>query len=636
MGEQLQGRFTGSLLVTARPARGPLDAVLLVEQTRDGFSGSVWTSSGGARIVPDLQVPLSAALTPDGRTILVMADDRGSEVGHVHAFPVDRSGPALDVTPTLGEYVLRGIDVAPDGRQLALTTVDADGFTLRVIALDRQSAAAAAQGVVAAAAAAQGGTGGQLRADEPRTLFRSSSEAWNGILSADGRLAAVETTDHNPGMRRFAVTVVDVETAAVIAALVDGPLGPVRRIRFSGVPGDPRLLAYTERTGFARPVVWDPLADQRIDIELPDLAGDVLPLDWDAASGRILLCHVDAGVHHLYEHTLATGETARIDHPDGAYVELDVGDAYPDVFSSHYGADGRLRLVGSRWDVPVHVLECAGDGVLRTVVSPAKVPAGAHLASETLTSRDGTPVQLWWGAPTGVTPRATILVVHGGPTYTIPDRYDPSAQAWLDAGYAYASLNFRGSVTFGRAFREGFWGRSGDPELEDIEAALAFLASRGLGDPRSTFISGASYGGHLTLLALGRLPDRFAGGLAVVAMADWTTAFAAMNPALQAAWRGFIGGTPETEPEKFARYSAISFVDKVRAPAWLWQGEFDSRTPAAQAQRYHDALKAAGGDVVIEWFPGGHTAASLGALDYMQRRMEELVERALRGERWSA
>jgi dipeptidyl aminopeptidase/acylaminoacyl peptidase len=108
-----------------------------------------------------------------------------------------------------------------------------------------------------------------------------------------------------------------------------------------------------------------------------------------------------------------------------------------------------------------------------------------------------------------------------------------------------------------------------------------------------------------------------------------------MNPALQAAWRGFIGGTPETEPERFARYSAISYVDQVRAPVWLWQGEFDSRTPAAQAQRYSEALRAAGGDVVIEWFPGGHTGASLEALEYVQARMMDLVERALRGERWA-
>jgi dienelactone hydrolase len=611
--EQRPRRFDHPLLVTMRPARGPLDAALLVEQTRDGSSGSVWTPARGAVPVPNLEVPLSAALSPDARTVFVMADDRGSEVGHVHAFPVDRSGPAVDCTPALSDYVLRGIDVQPDGGALALTTVDADGFTLRVIPL---------------------GAGGEP--GEARGVFHSVNEAWDAILSADGSLAAIETTDHNPGTRRFAVTVVEVATATVLATLSDGPTGPVRRVRFSAVPGDDRLLCYTERTGYARPVVWSPRTGRRTDVELPDLAGDVLALDWDAAHGRILLCHVDAGIHRLLEHDLATGTTERVEHPVGACVELDTGDAYPDVFSSHYAADGSLRLVTSRWDVPVHVLGRGADGATRVLVPPAPVPAGQRLASQTLVSRDGSPVQLWWAVPEGRTPRATILAVHGGPTYTIPDRYDPSAQAWLDAGYAYASLNFRGSVTFGRAFREGFWGRTGDAELEDVEAALGWLAGRGLGDPRSTFITGPSYGGFLTLLSLGRLPDRFAGGLAIVAMADWAAAYESMNPALQAAWRGFIGGTPETAPELFARYSPISYVSSVRAPVWLWQGEYDSRTPASQAQRYHDALRAAGGDVVIEWFPGGHTAPGLAALELVQGRMETLVERALRGERWSA
>ncbi|MEI7743043.1 MAG: prolyl oligopeptidase family serine peptidase [Chloroflexota bacterium] len=613
MTQERPQRFDLPLLVTMRPARGPLDAALLVYQSRDGSSGAVWTPAGGAVPIAGLQVPLSAALSPDGRTLFVMADDHGSEVGHIHAFLVDGSGPAIDCTPALGGYVVRGIDIRPDGRALALTLVDGDGFTLRLIPL-----------------VADGEPG------DARTLFHSASEAWNGILSADGSLAAIETTGHNPGTRRFAVTVVDVASATVVAVLTDGPLGPVRRIRFSAVPGDDRLLAYTERSGFARPVVWNPRTGERIDIGLPDLAGDVLPLDWDAATGRVLLCHVDGGIHHLLEHSLTTGRTEPIDHPDGACVELDTGDAYPDVFSSHYAADGSLRLVTSRWDVPVHVVGQARDGAARVLVAPAPVPAGQRLASQTLTSRDGTPVQLWWAAPDDCTPRGTILSVHGGPTYTVPDRYDPSAQAWLDAGYACASLNFRGSVTFGRAFREGFWGRTGDAELEDVEAALDWLAGRGLADPRSTFMTGPSYGGFLTLLSLGRLPDRFAGGLAIVAMADWAAAYASMNPALQAAWRGFIGGTPETEPERFARYSPISYVDKVRAPVWLWQGQFDSRTPASQAQRYADALRAVGGDVVIEFFPGGHAAPGLTELEFIQERSEALVERALRGERWSA
>jgi hypothetical protein len=91
--EQLQRRFAAPLLVTVRPARGPLDAALLVEQTRDGSSGAVWIPGIGTRVASGPQVP-GRRTHPDAATLLIMADDRGSEVGHVHAFPVDRRSRA--------------------------------------------------------------------------------------------------------------------------------------------------------------------------------------------------------------------------------------------------------------------------------------------------------------------------------------------------------------------------------------------------------------------------------------------------------------------------------------------------------------------------------------------------------------
>ena len=68
----MRRRFESPLLVTMRPARGPLDAALLVEQTRDGSSGTVWIPGSGTIPVPGLQVPLSAALTPDAATLLML------------------------------------------------------------------------------------------------------------------------------------------------------------------------------------------------------------------------------------------------------------------------------------------------------------------------------------------------------------------------------------------------------------------------------------------------------------------------------------------------------------------------------------------------------------------------------------
>jgi acetyl esterase/lipase len=422
-----------------------------------------------------------------------------------------------------------------------------------------------------------------------------------------------------------------------VAVLSDGPEAPVHRVCFAPRPGDPRLLVETERSGFVRPCVRDPRTGARIDVELPELRGDVLALDWDATRDRLLLLHVDGGVHRLLEHNLVTGHTEALDLPPGAYAEPDVADVHPLVFASYYAPGGTLRLVRSRWDLPLHVLERREDaGELRPVVEPAPVPPGRPFESHLVQSRDGTAAQLWVGTPADPTAaRATILFVHGGPNLATVDRYDPSAQAWLDEGFVYAALNYRGSVTFGRAFREGFWGSLGDRELEDIEAAVGWLGDRGLAGPESLFITGESYGGHLTLLSLGRLPGLFAGGLAHVALADWTTAYEGMNPALQAAWRGFIGGTPETAPERFARYSAITYVDRVRAPAWLDQGQHDTRTSPKQAQRYADALRAAGGDVALDWFEGGHAPTGLEALRVSQARMFDLVDRRLRGRRWS-
>ncbi|WP_260327899.1 S9 family peptidase [Streptomyces sp. Ag109_O5-1] len=74
---------------------------------------------------------------------------------------------------------------------------------------------------------------------------------------------------------------------------------------------------------------------------------------------------------------------------------------------------------------------------------------------------------------------------------------------------------------FGRRFREGFMPAIGDRELEDIEAAVRWPVAEGVADPDKVFVTGASYGGFLSLLSVGRLPGLSAGAPAHVPMADW-------------------------------------------------------------------------------------------------------------------
>ncbi|WEK61685.1 MAG: prolyl oligopeptidase family serine peptidase [Candidatus Microbacterium colombiense] len=597
--EALDARFAVPFLLTVRPVPGADDLALLVENHPDGARGRVWRAPAAPGDLLPFPVGVGAILTADGRYVVDLDDDGGSEVGGLVALAVDGS-ERIPLTPGRAPYVLRGLESSYDGSAVVATVVDEDGFHVLVIP------------------AAPWGA--------PRVVYSNPVEAWYGQISPDGTLVSVDTTAHNPSIRRPLVTVVDGATGATVATLDDLPDGPIRAVRFAAEAGDDRLLVNTERSGFSRPAIWHVRTGERVDFDLPALAGEVIPVDWHSASGRILAVHVDDGIHRLVEITEADA-AVRLVVEGGSVAEPDVADLHPFQWASYYAPDGAIRATRSSWHVPLHVVEVAADGTAATIIEPAPVPAGRPLESTMVTSADGTRVQLWSGRPAGEV-RGTVLEIHGGPNLVTVDRYDPSAQAWLDAGFAYSSLNYRGSVTFGRAFREGFWGVGGDREIEDVDAAIAWLRTQELADPASTFITGASYGGHMTLLSVGRLPELFAGGLAHVAVAEWSAAIASMNPAVRSVWSSWV------PPEMVQRFSAITYLADVRASVWINQGSVDTRTPIVGVQRYVDELSADGGDVVLDIFEGGHEPTGLAGAVHDQRRMHELALRALAGQRW--
>ena len=416
----------------------------------------------------------------------------------------------------------------------------------------------------------------------------------------------------------------DVASGERVAVLDDLPAGPIRAVRFIGH----RLLVNTERTGFARPAVWDPLTGERRDHDLPDLRGDVIALDGD--EHHVLVLHVRDGLHRLGLLDIEDGTVEIVREGTGSYADPDVASSASHYAASFLGSDGEPRVFEQTWATPPRLITRDGQ----ELCASAPVPDGTPFASVMIPSRDGTPVQLWWARPPGEI-AGTVLEVHGGPNLVTTDHYSPDAQAWLEEGFAYASLNYRGSVTFGRAFREGFWGCAGDREIEDVAAAVEWLRGAGLADPATTFITGASYGGHLSLLSAGRLPDAFAGALAIVAMADWKAAFADdMNPAIHAAWMNFLTVGELPFEETVAKFSPLTYVGDVTASVWLFQGEHDTRTPPTQANHYAGALRAAGGDVLIEFFDAGHEPVGLDGRLYTQRRMLALARAALAGRRW--
>jgi dipeptidyl aminopeptidase/acylaminoacyl peptidase len=151
-------------------------------------------------------------------------------------------------------------------------------------------------------------------------------------------------------------------------------------------------------------------------------------------------------------------------------------------------------------------------------------------------------------------------------------------------------VNYRGSTGYGSAWRDAIEGRPGLTELEDVAAVHDWAVQSGLADPQKCVVAGASWGGYLTLLAMGTQPERWAVGAAGVPVADYLAAYEDEMEPLRAFDRALFGGSPEELPDLYRECSPMTYVDEVRAPVLVWAGENDPRCPIRQIDNYLDAL----------------------------------------------
>jgi dipeptidyl aminopeptidase/acylaminoacyl peptidase len=407
-------------------------------------------------------------------------------------------------------------------------------------------------------------------------------------------------------VQHFNLIAFDTATGAQIAELWDGDGTSIEPLGFSPQAGDLRLAGTTNRSGVKRPFIWNPRSNERIDLDFPDLQGEVVPLDWSPNGKRLLLCQFTQAIQQLYLYELTAHSLKKLDHPSGTFGLYAIAGTY-------FGTEGEIF---AQWQAAAHPSQLIGLDAqtgkkTRIVLTAGDVPEGHPWRSISFPSSDRQMIQGWLGVPDGPGPFPTILHTHGGPTSVMTERWLPESQAWIDHGFAFLTINYHGSTTFGREFEEKLWGNLGFWEMEDLAAARNWLVDEGISQPDEILLTGISYGGYITLMGLGKLPDLWAGGMAGIAISDWTMMHEDASDALRGYEVALFGGTPQEKPEQYRISSPITYAENVKAPVLIIQGRNDTRTPARPIEVYEQRLKVLGRPIEVHWFDAGHWGAGV-------------------------
>ena len=561
------------------PVMGKMAArpLLQVRAEQPPPAGATSANDAGAAVYLDPQVAVrNSWLSPDGRRALVATTPKGYDAGRVAQMPryITPSGyPEM-------ENQLPHVGRNPEAPQ-TLWLVDVEGrsarqvdiLALKGIAVDPLAGLRAAQKLPPLAG--------------PRP-FAAVDARW----SPDSRqvVAQIATHDHRD------VWLAAVDPASGTASARHHLAGLwVLKLDFGFLP-DGRLWFQSESGGTMGLYVGDG-RDTRAVVNGPFEAAFVQwspdgkrayftcnrrqPTDWE-------VCRVEADGSGLRELTALDGGV-------GSQVVFDAFRLSPDgrqLAVRHSGPllPMQLSLVDAETGATRRITDMRGDAMkakAAELVAPRFVPIPSSRFKGQL-----------WGKlhrPESLDPARRyplVLILHGGNAVQGAGRRLASqreglfAQFLVAQGYLVLEVDYRGSLGYGRDFREAVHGRLGFAEIEDYRDAVDYMVAQHQVGRDQVGAYGCSYGGYLAYMAAFQAPDVFKAVAAANGWSDWTATYN-NNP-------GSLLDSPELNPEAFAASSATTHAHKLATQLLILHSIDDTAVTYEHAVRVVQKLLDAG------------------------------------------
>jgi dipeptidyl aminopeptidase/acylaminoacyl peptidase len=176
-------------------------------------------------------------------------------------------------------------------------------------------------------------------------------------------------------------------------------------------------------------------------------------------------------------------------------------------------------------------------------------------------------------------------------------------QYLLQKGYVVIAPDYRGSIGYGRKWREGVYMDVGGKDAKDAWMAANYLKTLPYVDTDRVGVWGLSYGGFFTLIAVTDQPRLFRAAVDVAGVVDYAMYY---EDPYHGGWTASRIGTPAEHPDVYANASPISHVDRLEHPLLILHGTSDVNVPYLHSVRLIDELlkKGKGGLVSFMTYPG--------------------------------
>ena len=192
--------------------------------------------------------------------------------------------------------------------------------------------------------------------------------------------------------------------------------------------------------------------------------------------------------------------------------------------------------------------------------------------------------------------RPVIVDIHGGPEGQARPGFQGAQNYFLnELGVAIIHPNVRGSSGYGKTFLTLDNGFRREDAYRDIGALFDWIETRPDLDPARVMVTGASYGGHVTLAIATSYPERIRCAVDVVGMSNLVTFLERTAAYRQDLRRVEYGDERDPKMREFLlRIAPMTHSARITKPLFVVQGGNDPRVPRSESEQMVAAVRKNG------------------------------------------